>query len=183
MALFPAFAQAFVVGILLHIGTTVLFEAGDGHAFNRNSSWPPASASPRVCLPSCESCRSNFRQTKLFIDQAVSACDMRYYAFTSAHPGRDHRTFYLNLLHQLDVLRVELTGPARGTIKQTNRPPKTRPDPMLEAGQDAKDQISQPTPQSIRLAHCPPNHLEPWGNHPRPAALHPCESSHLGALL
>ena len=33
--LFPACAQAFVVGILLHIGTTVLFEAGDGHAFNR----------------------------------------------------------------------------------------------------------------------------------------------------
>lgn len=32
---FPAWMQALVVGILLHIGTTVLFEAGDGHAFNR----------------------------------------------------------------------------------------------------------------------------------------------------
>ena len=30
-----AFMRALVVGILLHIGTTVLFEAGDGHAFNR----------------------------------------------------------------------------------------------------------------------------------------------------
>ena len=28
-------AQALVVGILLHIGTTIIFEAGDGHAFNR----------------------------------------------------------------------------------------------------------------------------------------------------
>ena len=27
--------QALVVGILLHIGTTVLFEAGEGHAFNK----------------------------------------------------------------------------------------------------------------------------------------------------
>ena len=27
--------QAPVVGILLHIGTTVLFEAGEGHAFNK----------------------------------------------------------------------------------------------------------------------------------------------------
>ena len=27
--------QAFVVGILLHIGTTVLFEAGEGHTFNK----------------------------------------------------------------------------------------------------------------------------------------------------
>ena len=34
-AVFPAWMQALVVGILLHIGTTVLFEAGDGHAFNR----------------------------------------------------------------------------------------------------------------------------------------------------
>jgi hypothetical protein len=33
--LFPSCVQALVVGILLHIGTTVLFEAGDGHAFNR----------------------------------------------------------------------------------------------------------------------------------------------------
>ena len=33
--MFPACAQALVVGILLHIGTTVLFEAGDGHAFNK----------------------------------------------------------------------------------------------------------------------------------------------------
>ena len=32
---FPACMQALVVGMLLHIGTTVLFEAGDGHAFNR----------------------------------------------------------------------------------------------------------------------------------------------------
>ena len=32
---FPAWMQALVVGILLHIGTTVLFEAGEGHAFNR----------------------------------------------------------------------------------------------------------------------------------------------------
>jgi len=31
---FPACMQALVVGILLHIGTTVLFEAGEGHAFN-----------------------------------------------------------------------------------------------------------------------------------------------------
>jgi zinc and cadmium transporter len=31
---FPSWMQALVVGILLHIGTTVLFEAGDGHAFH-----------------------------------------------------------------------------------------------------------------------------------------------------
>jgi len=35
IAIFPACMQALVVGILLHIGTTVLFEAGDGHNFNR----------------------------------------------------------------------------------------------------------------------------------------------------
>jgi len=34
-SVFPAWMQALVVGILLHIGTTVLFEAGEGHAFNR----------------------------------------------------------------------------------------------------------------------------------------------------
>lgn len=32
---FPGMMQAMVVGILLHIGTTVLFEAGEGHAFNK----------------------------------------------------------------------------------------------------------------------------------------------------
>lgn len=35
LSAFPAAMQAMVVGILLHIGTTVLFEAGDGHSFNR----------------------------------------------------------------------------------------------------------------------------------------------------
>lgn len=32
---FTSMLQAVVVGILLHIGTTVLFEAGEGHAFNK----------------------------------------------------------------------------------------------------------------------------------------------------
>ena len=31
---FTACSQALVVGILLHVGTTVLFEAGDGHGFH-----------------------------------------------------------------------------------------------------------------------------------------------------
>ena len=35
MVSFPGMMQAMVVGILLHIGTTVLFEAGEGHAFNK----------------------------------------------------------------------------------------------------------------------------------------------------
>jgi hypothetical protein len=32
----PVWAGGILIGILLHISTTILFEASDGHRFNRN---------------------------------------------------------------------------------------------------------------------------------------------------
>ena len=90
------------------------------HSIARNL-WPPALASPRACLLFCEPHGANFRQTKLF--HRPSRIRLRHETLPHSHQhfqSRDHRTFYINLLHQLDVLRVELTGPLR-RHNQANR--------------------------------------------------------------